>query len=150
MRRRACAASSLCGLLVAGCGTATRVDFAGHSRPAPPVAVSVLVPASAPGVGTAARFDPSTIRPGPVLFNIANQSAYAERFSVREHGALLSETAPIAPGQTAQLKATLSGSADTFDTSGRELSAPFATASSRQSLHVHGRARTGDSALMQP
>ncbi len=110
----------------------------------------MLLPPSSPGIGTAATFDPSTVRPGPVLFNILNQSAYAERFSVRAHGVLLGETPTIAPGQTAQLKATLSGSADTFSTVGMEVSAPFDTAHSSQDLHVAGPLRTGNSELLLP
>ncbi len=146
MRQRTCAALLLCGPLVAGCGTATRIDFSGHARPASPVQVSVW---SGP---QAVRLDPSRVSPGPVLFNITNQSGRPQRFSVRAgSGRLLAQTPTIAAGQTAQLKATLRGSAGAVAASTGGEHGSYVGYSARSTrLRISGRRRTGNSELTQP
>jgi hypothetical protein len=136
----------LCAPLVAGCGSATPIGFAGHSRPASPVDVSVW---SGPrGV----RLDPSRVSPGPVLFNITNQSGRPQRFAVRARsGRLLTQTPMIAAGQTAQVKAALHGSAAAVAASTRTAGGSYVGYSARLArLNVSGRRRTGDNELTQP
>lgn len=132
----------LCSPLVAGCGAATRVDFAPHSRPASPLDVSVV---ANPAQGL--TLDPSTITPGPVLFNLLNLNRRSERFSVRAAGHLLAQSPTIAPGATAQLKATLSGPGDAIV----DFSQTLRTSTTLSlDMNVSGRARTGDDELTQP
>ncbi len=136
----------LCAPLVAGCGAVTRIRFAGNSRPASPVDVSVW---SGPqGV----RLDPSRVTPGPVLFNITNQSGRPQRFAVwAQSGRLLTQTPVIATGQTGQVKATLRGSAAAVATSTRTAGGDYVGFSARSTrLSISGRPRTGDDELMQP
>ena len=59
-----------------GCGTAARLDFKGHSRPATPVDVSVYLGGGKPLV------DPQRVEPGPVLFNVTNQTVKPQTVSV--------------------------------------------------------------------
>lgn len=143
MRRRACAALLLCGPLVAGCGAATRVDFASHSRPASPLELSVAVDADH-GI----TVDPAKIRAGLVSLEVINESPHPAQLSVKSHGRLLARTAILASGATAQLKTTLGPSGDTIgyfsQISIRE------TRAASMDLNVVGRARTGDDELTQP
>ena len=136
----------LCAPLVAGCGSANRVDFASHPRPATPLEISVDMDRSG------STFAPDTalyssIRPGPVQFEISNQSPYAVRFSVRRDGRTIARTPVIAPGQPAQLQATLVGGGLTFNTKGSD-----ARGSESSSVHLklRGPLRTGDNDLTQP
>jgi hypothetical protein len=128
--------------LVAGCGAATRVDFASHSRPASPVDVSVV---ATPRQGL--KLDPNSITPGPVLFNILNLNRRSKRFSVRAAGHLLAQSPMIASGATAQLKATLSGPSDTIVDFSQTLRRSITLS---VDMKVSGRARTGDNELTQP
>ncbi len=146
MRQRRCAALLLCAPLVAGCGAATRIRFAGHSRPASPVDVSVW---SGP---KRLRLDPSRVTPGPVLFNITNQSGRAQRFAVWARGGRrLTQTPVIAAGQTAQMKATLRGSAAAVAASARTAGGSYVGYFARTTrLSISGRPRTGDNELTQP
>jgi hypothetical protein len=132
----------LCAPLVAGCGAATRVNFASHSRPASPIDVSVV---ANPEQGM--TFDPSTITPGPVLFNILNLNRRSERFSVRAAGHLLARSPQVAPGATAQLKATLSGPGTTIVDFSQTLRSSLTLS---MDFNVSGRSRTGDNELTQP
>ena len=131
----------LCGPLVAGCGAATRVDFAPHSRPASPLAVSVVADGD-----KRLLVDPRRISPGPVLFNVLNLSSRDVRFSVSAHGRLLARSPAIAPQATAQIEAIVSRGATIADSSRASLSATAVSFA----LDVSGRARTGDDALLQP
>ena len=146
MRQRTRAALLLCGPLVAGCGTAARIDFSGHARPASPVQVSVW---SGPKT---VRLDPIRISPGPVLFNITNQSGRPQRFSVRAgSGRLLAKTPTIAAGQTAQLKATLRRPAGEVSASPSGAHGNYVGyVASSATLRVSGRPRTGNDELTQP
>ena len=90
------------------------------------------------------RLDPDHVTPGPVLFDITNQSGRPERFSVRlATGRVVAQTPAIAAGQTAQMKATLRGSAGAVAALGRS-TAEFAR------LGVSGRPRNGNDELTQP
>jgi hypothetical protein len=123
--------------LVAGCGAATRVDFASHSRPASPVDVSVYVGAG--GI----QLDPTRLSPGPVEFNITNQSGRAVSVAVMvSDGRALSTSPSIPSGATAELKTTLSHYSFGVGFAG--------DASSMKLLTLTGRARTGDGELTQP
>ena len=133
----------LCGPLLAGCGTATRVDFKPHSRPASPLEVSVL---ASPDFGLS--LEQSRFRPGLVVFNITNQTAHAERYTLRAHGRRVAQTAFVAPGQAAQLKALLSGSGETLSSFSH--TSPRGTLATTADLTVSGRARGGDDQLTQP
>ncbi|MDE3133234.1 MAG: hypothetical protein KGL15_04125 [Acidobacteriota bacterium] len=128
--------------MLAGCGAATRVDFAGHKRPASAVEVSVL--ASPSGL----TLEPSRLRPGLVVFDITNQTAHAARYTVRAHGRAVARTPFIAPGQAAQLKATLSGPGETFSSFSH--TSPRRTLADTVDLVVSGRARDGGAELTQP
>ena len=139
MRRRTCAAL-LCGPLVAGCGTATRVDFASHSRPATPVEVSVVIDHNMP-----LQMDPSHVSPGPAIFDVLNQTTRPTRFLIREHGQV-TRTPAIAPGSTAQIKADVSPGT-TLGTFSATLRSTMSTSTS---LAVSGRARNGNNSLLQP
>lgn len=127
----------LCGPLVAGCGTATRIDFAPHTRPSSPLDVSVYV-----GSGGIV-LDPTRLSPGPVELNITNQSDRTVSVAVTGGGGrTLTRSPSIPPGSTAQLKTTLSG---------RRFGVGLAAQrSSTRSLSVAGRARTGDNELTAP
>jgi hypothetical protein len=123
--------------LVAGCGAATRVDFASHSRPASPVGVSVYVGAG--GI----QLDPTRLSPGPVEFNITNQSGRAVSVAVMvSDGRALSTSPSIPSGGTAELKTTLSHYSFGVGFAGH--------ASSMKLLTLTGRARTGNGELTQP
>ena len=127
----------LCAPLVAGCGAATRVDFASHSRPASPIDVSVYV-----GTG-GITLDPTKLSPGPVEFDITNQSGKAVSVAVMiSGGRTLTRSPSIPAGGTAQLKASLSHYNFGVGLAGQP--------SSMQPLTLAGRARTGDNELTQP
>jgi hypothetical protein len=87
-----------------------------------------------------------------VLFNITNQSGRPQRFAVWAHsGRLLTQTPPIAAGQTAQLKANLRGSAATVAASTRTAGGNHIGYVARSTtLSISGRPRTGDNELTQP
>ncbi len=132
----------LCGPLVAGCGAATRIDFAPHSRPASPLEISVL---ASRNFGLALH--PSVFRAGLVLFNVTNQTAHAERYTVRERGRLLARTPMVAPGQAAQLKAMLRGFGDTLNSFSQ--TSARGTLSDTVDLTVSAPARSGDNDVAQ-
>lgn len=132
----------LCGPLLAGCGTATRVEFAGHERPASAATVSVLATRST------LMLEPSRLRPGLVVFDITNQTAHAARYSVRARGRPLAQTPLVAPGQAAQLKAMLSGSGETLSSFSH--TSPRGTVADSVDLTVSGKTRSGDDQLTQP
>jgi hypothetical protein len=127
----------LCSPLVAGCGAATRVDFAPHSRPASPIEVSVYVGAG--GI----QLDPTKLTPGPVQFNITNQSGKAVSLAVMiSDGRTVSTSPSIPSGATAEMKTTLSHHSFGVGFAGH--------ASSMKLLTLTGRARTGNGELTQP
>jgi hypothetical protein len=127
----------LCGSLVGGCGTAARLDFKGHSRPATPVDVSVYLGGGAP------QIDPRRIAAGLVELNIANQTASAQAVSLTlPDGRVVARTPTVEAGGTAQLKATLTGSAYTLAAVGRRELTTL--------LKVTHPGRTGNDALLQP
>ncbi len=137
MRRRACAALLLCGPLVAGCGTAARLDFNGRNRPATPVDVSVYLGSGRPLV------DPRKVRPGPVLFNVTNQTGRAQTVSiVAPDGRLVTQRVPIPAGGTGQMKATLRRTAYGVEQNGRP--------SSTTLVSTEGPPRNGNNDLLQP
>ena len=145
MRQRRCAALLLCAPLVAGCGTVRRIAFAGHSRPAAPLQVSVW---SGP---RAVSLDPSRLRPGPVLFDVANQSGRPQRYVVRaDGGRLLAQSPAIAAGQTAQIKATLHGPDSTVTAESTVHGGDAGSLAHSARVRIAGRPRTGDSELTQP
>jgi hypothetical protein len=123
--------------LVAGCGAVTRVDFASHSRPASPSDVSVYAGSS--GI----VLDPSRLTPGPVEFDVTNQTAKAVVISVMAgDGRTLTRTPSIPAGGTAQMKTTLSH---------RNFGIGFAgQPSSIKLLKLSGRSRTGNNELTPP
>jgi hypothetical protein len=135
--RRAGAALLLCGPLVAGCGTAARLDFAPHDRPAAPIDVSVYV--GSRGL----RLDPRSVRPGPVQFDVTNQSGTAVAMDVTiVDGRTLSRIPRIPPGGTAQLKTDLGA----YQVGIRIVGRP----TTLRSLHVGGIPRSGNRALLLP
>jgi hypothetical protein len=144
VRRRACAALLLCGPLVAGCGTAARLDFKGHSRPATPVDVSVYVGG---GAGETA-IDPHLISGGPVRLLVTNQASRPETVALLDANAsnrVVAVTPPVPGGGTAQIKLTLA--------SGRYLihtDVGTVHESSGPALWVGPHTRTGDNDLLQP
>ena len=92
----------LCAPLLAGCGTAARLNFKGHNRPAAPIDVSVYV-----GDGRVA-FDPRRIAAGPVRLLVANESASARSVVIAlPDGRVVARTPEVASGATAQVKTTL-------------------------------------------
>ena len=127
----------LCAPLVAGCGAATRVDFASHSRPASPVDVSVDV---GPG---GIQLDPSRVRSGPVELLITNQTnaAHAVHVAGPDGRTLYSSAQPMPAGTTAQMKLTLAAGTYELGIDGRSPS---------PRLRVSGPARNGDNELTQP
>jgi hypothetical protein len=127
----------LCGSLVGGCGTAARLDFKGHSRPATPVDVSVYLGGGKPLV------DPQRVEPGPVLFNVTNQTAKPQTVSVAApDGRPVTGGVVIPAGGTGQLKATLVLTAYGVEADGRS--------SSMTLVSTKGSTRTGDDDLLQP
>ena len=89
--------------------------------------------------------DPSHLSPGPVIFDVLNETSRPTRFLIRDHGQL-TRTPAIAPGATAQIKADISPGA----TIGTFSSTLRTSTSSTLSLSVSGRARSGDNELTQP
>jgi hypothetical protein len=127
----------LCGSLVAGCGTAARLDFKGHSRLATPVDVSVYVG------GGALLIDPRRIAAGLIELNVTNQTTSAQAVSITlPDGRVIARTAKVEAGGTAQLKATLTGSAYMLEAVGRRKATTL--------LKVTHPGRTGNDALLQP
>jgi len=127
----------LCGSLVGGCGTATRLDFKGHSRPATPVDVSVYLGGGKPLV------EPRRIAAGLVQFNVTNQTGRPQVVSITlPNLRVIARTPKVEAGGTAQLKASLTGSAYMLEAVGRrELTTV---------LKVTHPGRTGNDALLQP
>jgi hypothetical protein len=135
--RRAGAAVLLCGPLVAGCGTATRLAFSEHSRPAPPVDVSVYL---GPG---GIRVDPQRLTPGPVQFNVINQTGAAAAVAVTIiNGRTLGRSPRIPAGGTAQFKAELGAYTVGIGIAGQP--------TTFRPLQLRGAARNGNRALLQP
>ncbi len=127
----------LCGSLVGGCGTAARLDFKGHSRPATPVDVSVYLGGGKPLV------DPQRVEPGPVLFNVTNQTVKPQTVSVAApDGRPVTRGVVIPAGGTGQLKATLRLTAYGVEADGRS--------SSMTLVSTRGATRTGNDDLLQP
>jgi len=130
--------------LVAGCGTATRLDFKAHSRPASPVALSVYLG------GGRARVDPVSVHGGLVVFNIANATARVQRVSLvavaggrRGRGVgVQARGVSVAAGGTAQLKAALSHAEYGVEVDGH--------ARSMTLVRVRRPARTGNDQLALP
>ncbi|HTW12932.1 MAG TPA: hypothetical protein VME01_09325 [Solirubrobacteraceae bacterium] len=125
-------------VLVAGCGTATRLDFRGRSRPATPLEVSVYYGSNDLLV------DPRTFTPGPVQFNITNQSSDTVMFALSS----TSSSTSIPPGATGQITVDLTRPAYVIQAA-RALRRNH-TAVRVAILHRQGPARTGNSALLQP
>jgi hypothetical protein len=122
--------------LLAGCGSATRLESKGHNRPASPIDVSVYV-----GDGRVA-FDPRHITAGPVELLVANQSAHAQEVVVTlPGGRVVAQTPKVEPGGSAQLKTTLSRSSYEVRIVGR---------GSGSRLTVEHPARSGNNDLLQP
>jgi hypothetical protein len=141
VRRWACLVA-LCGPLLAGCGTATRLGFSPHSRPASPVDVSVYL--GARGL----QLDPRRVSAGPVEFLVINASGRAERFSVlRPGGRPLARALSIPRGGTAQVKATLTGPRVAV---GATSEAPRQRVIMVRTMPIGAHARTGDGELLQP
>lgn len=94
------------------------------------------------------ELEPSRLRPGPVIFDILNETGHAQRYSYRVHGRLLARTPNVAPSQTAQLKAMLGGAGDTFNSFSR--TSARSTSSNTVYLRVTGPARNGNDDVAQP
>jgi hypothetical protein len=122
--------------LLVGCGTATRVDFAGHTRPASPLDVSVFLGAG--GI----RLEPRSVRPGPVELLVTNQTKAPRTVDVTAGGrAVYSSSQPLPSEGTAQFKLTLKSGSYAVGVAGRTPS-PY--------LHVSGRPRNADREVTQP
>jgi hypothetical protein len=122
--------------MIAGCGSATRLESKGLNRPASPIDVSVYV-----GDGRVA-FDPRRINAGPVELLVVNQSAHARQVVISLPGGRIVATTPkIEPGGSAQLKTTLSRSSYQLRIVGRR---------SGSRLTVERPARSGNNELLQP
>lgn len=95
-------------------------------------------------VGTGGiTLDPTKLSPGPVEFNITNQSGKTVSVAVMiSDGRALSRSPSIRTGGTAQIKATLSQSGFGVGFAGQPASMKLLT--------LAGRARTGDNELTQP
>jgi len=145
VRQRNCAALLLCGPLVAGCGTAKRIDFIGHSRPASPVQVSVYVS------DRKVQIDPSSVGAGLVTFDVTNQARRAVALWLAGTGGncTLGTSGPVPAGQTAQFTAQVPAGAYTIGPC-RSRGAPGATSFKLASLTVGPHRRTGNDALSQP
>ena len=127
----------LCGSLVGGCGTAARLDVKGHSRPATPVDVSVFLGGGKPLV------DPRRIAAGLVELNVTNQTGIPQVVSISlPNLRVIARTPEVEAGGTAQLKATLTGSAYMLEAVGRRELTTM--------LKVTHPGRTGNDALLQP
>jgi hypothetical protein len=127
----------LCGSLVGGCGTAARLDSKGHSRPATPVDVSVYLGGGKPLI------DPRRIGGGLVEFNVANQTRSPQVVSITLPDLhVIARTPKVEAGGTAQLKASLTGSAYMLEAVGRRKLTTL--------LKVTHPGRTGNDALLQP
>jgi hypothetical protein len=136
VHKRVCAALVLCAPLLAGCGSAARLESTGHNRPASPIDVSVYV-----GDGRAA-FDPRRITAGPVELLVVNQSAHAQEVVVTlPGGRVVAKTPKVEPGGSAQLKATLRRSSYEVRIAGHR---------SGSRLTVERPARSGNNELLQP
>jgi hypothetical protein len=126
----------LCAPLLAGCGTAARLSFKGHGRPATPIDVSVYV-----GDGRVSS-DPRRITAGPVELLVVNASAHVRTvFVALPDGRVIARTPKVEPGGTAQLKTTLTRSAYELRAAGRRSGAL---------LTVGRPARSGNADLLQP
>jgi hypothetical protein len=123
--------------LVAGCGAATRVDFKGHSRPASPLEVSVYLGGGRPVV------DPRTITPGPVQFNVTNQTAKPQTLAIAVPGGRrVTRSLTIPAGGTGQVQTTLRPAAYGVEQDGPPAAITL--------ISTRGRGRTGDNQLLQP
>jgi hypothetical protein len=134
----------LCGPLVAGCGTATRLDFKGHSRPATPVDVSVYVGGGAGATAIA----PHVISGGPVQLLVTNQASRPETVALLNANAsnrAVAVTPPVPAGGTAQLKLTLGSGRYLIHTDVRT-----SHESSGPALWVGPHTRDGNDDLLQP
>jgi hypothetical protein len=127
----------LCGSLVGGCGTTVRLEFKGHNRPATPVDVSVYLGGGRP------QINPRRVAAGLIQLNVTNQTASAQAVLITlPDGRVIARNPKVEAGGTAQLKASLTGSAYTLEAVGRrELTTP---------LKVTHPGRTGNDALLQP
>lgn len=135
----------LCGPLVAGCGTAARIGFAGHARPAAPLEVSVYVNDGRVLIA------PTSIDSGLVTFDVTNQASRSLELWLAGTGGncTLGTSGPVASGQTAQFTAQLSTGAYTIGPC-QSRGAPGATPIQAASLIVAARRHSGDSALSLP
>jgi hypothetical protein len=126
----------LCAPLIAGCGSAARLESKGQNRPASPIDLSVYV-----GDGRAA-FDPRQITAGPVELLVVNQAAHAQAVVVTlPGGRVVARTPEVEPGGSAQMKATLERSSYEIRIVGRR---------SGSRLTVEHPARSGNNDLLQP
>jgi hypothetical protein len=136
VHKRVCAAFVLCAPLLAGCGSAARLKFEGHNRPASPIDLSVYV-----GDGRVA-FAPRRITAGPVELLVVNQSARAREVVVTlPDGRVAAKTPELEPGGSAQLKTTLTRRSYEVRILGR---------GSGSRLTVERPARSGNNELLQP
>jgi hypothetical protein len=126
----------LCAPLLAGCGSAARLDFKRHNSPASPIDLSVYV------ADGRVAFDPRRITAGPVELLVVNQSAQARKVVVTlPDGQVVAGTPKVEPGSSAQLKTTLMRSTYEFRIAGRR---------SGPRLTVERPARSGNNDLLQP
>lgn len=136
---------ALCGVVVAGCGSTTPLDFKGKSRPSPPVDVSVYV--NDRGVS----ISPSSVGAGLVVFYVTNQATRAEMITVvrAHHPNLLAVTSgELQPNGTATVTADLRKGHYGLTGSGFVGGNPAPIAPAL--LRVGPPRQAGDSALLQP
>jgi hypothetical protein len=126
----------LCALLLAGCGSAARLESKAHNRPATPIDLSVYVGDA--GVTS----DPRRFTAGPVELLVVNQSSHARNVVITlPDGRVVAYTTKVEPGASAQMKTTLAPSAYEVRIVGR---------SSGSRLTVERPARSGNDDLLQP
>lgn len=143
--RRALVLPSLCGLLAAGCGSTAPLDFKGHSRPSPPVDVSVYV--SDHGIS----ISPSSVGAGLLVFYVTNQATRAELITVSgaDHpDATTLNSGDLQPHATATVTADLRKGLYELTGSGFVGGNPAPVAPAR--LRVGAPREAGNSALLQP
>jgi hypothetical protein len=145
LRRLTLVALALGGLLVAGCGSTTPLDFKGKSRPSPPAGVSVYVN------NRQVLVSPRSVSAGLVTFTVANQSSRRETLWLAGTGGncTVATSGSVAPGQTAQFTVQLLDGAYTVGPCTAK-GAPGATSVKLGDLTVNSASGAGNSALLQP
>jgi hypothetical protein len=145
MHRQTLVSLALGGLLIAGCGSTTPVNFKGKSRPAPAAGVSVYVSNQRVVVS------PSQVAAGLVTFTVTNQASYREALWLAGTGGncTLGTSGPVAPGQTAQFTVQMLVGVYTIGPCVLR-GTPGATHVKLGALVVSAATKAGNDALLQP